>query len=165
MIGLADITLTISNLHNWDVNSFNPWPIETAMKIRTLLVEDHLEVRERLRKLLMEKPDFELMGEAGDGKEALELIEQETFDVVIMDLNLPIMTGIDTAKRIVADHPDIKIIIMSLQSDPQYVKKSFEAGATGYLLKDCAYEEIVEAVHIVAAGGTYISPEIEIGVP
>jgi DNA-binding NarL/FixJ family response regulator len=75
------------------------------------------------------------------------------------------MTGIDTAKRIVADHPDIKIIIISLQSDPQYVKKSFEAGATGYLLKDCAYEEIVEAVHIVAAGGTYISPEIEIGVP
>jgi two-component system response regulator DegU len=113
----------------------------------------------------MEESDFEVVGETDNGEEALELIERESIDVVTMDLNLPLMNGIETAKRIVAGRPDTKIIIVSLQSDPQFVKESFKAGATGYLLKDCVFEEIVEAIHIVSAGGSYISPEIEIGVP
>jgi DNA-binding NarL/FixJ family response regulator len=129
------------------------------------MVEDHLEVREKLWTLLMEESDFEVVGETDNGEEALELIERESIDVVAMDLNLPLMNGIETAKRIVAGRPDTKIIIVSLQSDPQFVKESFKAGATGYLLKDCVFEEIVEAIHIVSAGGSYISPEIEIGVP
>ena len=135
------------------------------MSIRILMVEDHLEVREKLWTLLMEESDFEVVDETDNGEEALELIERESIDVVTMDLNLPLMNGIETAKRIVAGRPDTKIIIVSLQSDPQFVKESFKAGATGYLLKDCVFEEIVEAIHIVSAGGSYISPEIEIGVP
>jgi DNA-binding NarL/FixJ family response regulator len=165
MIGLAEITLLPKKLHSWDVNRFRAWSDETAMTIKTLLVEDHLEVRGKLRTLFMEESDIELVGEADNGEEALELIERGPIDVVVMDLNLPKINGIETAKRIVAERPDTKIIIISMQSDPQYVRASFEAGATGYVLKDCAFEELPEAVHIVVTGGSFISPEIEIGVP
>ena len=135
------------------------------MTIRVLLVDDHWEVRERLRMLLMQAPDIELVGEAEDGAEALDVLERLPAEVVVMDLNLPEVDGIETARRILTDRPDTRVVIVSLQSDPHYVKESFKAGVTGYLLKDCAFEELVEAVHIVAAGGSYVSPEIEIGVP
>ena len=135
------------------------------MTIRILLVDDHWEIRERLRILLMKEPDFQLVGEAADSSEALEAFKKSSIDLVIMDLNIPEISGIETAKRILAYQPDTRVIIVTMQSDPHYVKESFKAGATGYLLKDCAFEEIVEAVHVVLAGGTYISQEIEIGVP
>ena len=140
-------------------------PVETIMTIRVLLVDDHWEVRERLQVLLRQEPDIELTGEAGDGAEALEMVERLPADVVVMDLNLPETSGIETAKRILAGKSGARVVIISLQSDPHYVKESFRAGVTGYLLKDCAFEELVEAVHTVAAGGTYVSPEIEIGTP
>jgi DNA-binding NarL/FixJ family response regulator len=140
-------------------------PVETIMTIRVLLVDDHLEVRERLQVLLHQEPHIELVGEAAGGAETLEIIQRLLVDVVVMDLNLPEISGIETARRILADRPDTKVVIVSLQSDPNYVKAGFKAGVTGYLLKDCAFEELVEAVHIVAAGGSYVSPEIEIGVP
>ena len=135
------------------------------MTIRVLLVDDHLEVRERLRVLLLLEPDIELTGEAGDGAEALDMLERLPADVVVMDLNLPETSGIETSKRILVVQPTTRVIIVSLQSDPHYVKESFRSGVTGYLLKDCAFEELVEAVHTVAAGGFYVSPEIEVGVP
>ena len=135
------------------------------MTIRVLLVDDHWEVLERLRILLMQEPGIELVGEAADGAEAIAVIERLLPDVLVMDLNIPGVDGIETARRILTDRPDTKFVIVSLQSDPHYVKASFKAGVTGYLLKDCAFEELVEAVHMVAAGGTYVSPEIEVGVP
>jgi DNA-binding NarL/FixJ family response regulator len=139
--------------------------MEEVMTIKVLLVDDHSEVRERLRVLLMQETDIELVGEAADGAEALKVLERLPAEVVVMDLNLPEISGIETARRILADRPDTKVVIVSLQSDPHYVKEIFKAGLTGYLLKDCAFEELVEAVHAVAAGGTYVSPEIEVGVP
>ena len=135
------------------------------MTIRVLLVDDHREVRERLRILLMEELGIELVGEAVNGLEALEMLQRLSVDVVLIDLNLPEINGIETAKRILLEDPGIRVVIISLQSDPSYVKAGFRAGVTGYLLKDCAFEELVEAVHIVAAGGSYVSPEIEVGVP
>ena len=135
------------------------------MTIRVLLVDDHWEVRERLRIILVQEPDFELVGEAADGMEALKILERLPADVVIIDLNLPKISGIEAAKRILADRTDTRVVIVSTQSDPHYVKESFRVGVTGYLPKDCAFEELVKAVHTVAAGDTYISPEIEIGVP
>ena len=135
------------------------------MTIRVLLVDDHWEVRERLRILLMQAPDIELVGEAADGTEALVVLKRFPAEVVVMDLNLPEISGIETARRILLEDPGIRVVIISLQSDPSYVKAGFRAGVKGYLLKDCAFEELVEAVHIVAAGGSYVSPEIEIGVP
>ena len=135
------------------------------MTNRVLLVDDSWEVRDKLRKLLLQEPDIELVGEAVSGAETLEVLQRLPVDVVVMDLNLPEIHGIATAKRILADWSDVRVVIVSMQSDPNYVKVSFKAGVTGYLLKDCAFEELVEAVHIVAAGGSYVSPEIEIGVP
>ena len=135
------------------------------MTIRVFLVDDHWEVRERLRVLLMQAPGIELVGEAADGAEALEVLERTPAEVVVMDLNLPEIDGIETARRILAARTGTRVVIVSLQSDPHYVKESFKTGVTGYLLKDCAFEELVEAVHAVAAGGIYVSPEIEVGVP
>ena len=135
------------------------------MTIKVLLVDDSWEVREKLRALLLMEPDIEMIGEAADGKEALEILEQLPADVVVLDLNLPEISGIETARRIHLDHPNLNLVIISIQSDPHYVKESFRAGVMAYLLKDCAFEELVEAVHTVAAGGSYISPEIEIGIP
>jgi DNA-binding NarL/FixJ family response regulator len=135
------------------------------MTIRVLLVDDYWEVREKLRILLMQEPGIELVGEAVNGLEALEMLQRLSVDVMVMDLNLPDINGIETAKRILLEEPGIRVVIISMQSDPNYVKAGFRAGVTGYLLKDCAFEELVEAVHIVAAGGSYVSPEIEIGMP
>ena len=139
--------------------------MENIVPIRILLVDDHWEVRERLRILLMKVPDFQLVGEAADSAEALEAFKKSSIDLVIMDLNIPEISGIETAKKILAYRPDTKLIIVTMQSDPHYVKESFKAGVTGYLLKDCAFEELSEAVHTVADGGTYVSPEIEVGIP
>lgn len=135
------------------------------MTIKVLLVDDYWEVRERLRDLLIQAPGIELVGEARDGAEALDMLQRLPAEVVVMDLNLPEVDGIETANLILVDRPDTKVVIVSLQSDPHYVKESFNTGVTGYLLKDCAFEELVEAVNTVAAGGTYVSPEIEIAVP
>jgi two-component system response regulator DegU len=139
--------------------------VENIVTIRILLVDDHWEVRERLRILLMKEPDFQLVGEAADSAEAFEVFKKSTTDLVIMDLNIPEISGIESAKRILAYRPDTRIIIVTMQSDPHYVKETFKTGVTGYLLKDCAFEELVEAVHTVADGGTYVSPEIEVGIP
>ena len=135
------------------------------MTIRVFLVDDHWEVRERLRILLTQEPDFEFIGEAADGAEAVDMLKQLPADVVVMDLNLPEISGFETAKQILADRTDTRVVIVSTQSDPHYVRESFKAGVTGYLLKDCAFEELIEAVHTVVDGGTYVSPEIEVGVP
>ena len=139
--------------------------VENIVTIRILLIDDHWEVRERLRILLMKEPDFQLVGEAADSAEALEVFKKSSTDLVIMDLNIPEISGIETAKQILACRPDTKIIIVTMQSDPHYVKKAFKTGVTGYLLKDCAFEELSEAVHTVVDGGTYVSPEIEVGIP
>jgi two-component system response regulator DegU len=113
----------------------------------------------------MKEPDFQLVGEAADSAEALEVFKKSPTDLVIMDLNIPEVSGIETAKQILAYLPDTKVIIVTMQSDPHYVKETFKTGVTGYLLKDCAFEELVEAVHTVVDGGTYVSPEIEVGIP
>ena len=139
--------------------------MENIVTIRILLVDDHWEVRERLRILLIKEPDFQLVGEAADGAEALEVFKKSSADLVIMDLNHPEISGIETAKLILAYRPGTKLIIVTMQSDPHYVKETFKTGVRGYLLKDCAFEELVEAVHTVADGGTYVSPEIEVGIP
>jgi DNA-binding NarL/FixJ family response regulator len=139
--------------------------VENIVTIKILLIDDHWEVRERLRILLMKEPDFQLVGEAADSAEALEVFKKSSIDLVIMDLNLQEISGIETSKQILADRPDVKVIIVTMQSDPHYVKETFKTRVTGYVLKDCAFEELVEAVHTVAAGGTYVSPEIEVGIP
>lgn len=129
------------------------------MPIRVLLVDDTAEVLERLR-ILLHRPDIDLVGEAADGAGAQDILTRLPAAIVVWDLNLPVIHCIETAGQIVAAWPGTRVIIVSLQSDPRYVRESFRLGMTGYVLKDCVYEELVEAVHAVAAGRTYVSPEI-----
>ena len=105
------------------------------MTIRVLLVDDSWEVRERLRILLLRESDIELVGEAVSGEEAFEMLRRTPADVVVMDLNLQEVSGIETARRILLERPDIRVVIISLQSDPNYVKAGFRAGVTGYCSK------------------------------
>jgi DNA-binding NarL/FixJ family response regulator len=135
------------------------------MTVKVLLVDSSREVRKSLRSLLNREPDIDLVGEAEDGGTALVMLERRAADVVVMDLHLPGTSGIEVARLILADRPRMKVLLLSLRSAPLYVKESLKAGVTGYLLKDWAYEELAEAIHIVAAGEIFVSPEIEIKLP
>jgi DNA-binding NarL/FixJ family response regulator len=130
------------------------------MKIKILLVDDHKILRDGIRSLVKGYPDMDVIGEAADGKTALRLVEELSPDVVIMDISMPDLNGIDATRRIIADHPKIKVIALSMHHDKQFVSEIFKAGASGYLLKDCAFDELEHAVRIVMDGKTYINSQI-----
>jgi DNA-binding NarL/FixJ family response regulator len=130
------------------------------MTIRVLLAEDHRITRQGLRALLEKKQDMEVVGEAGDGRTAVRLAEKLRPDVVIMDVSMPDLNGIMATKKLIADHPDAKVIALSMHSDSMFVTEMFKSGASGYLLKDCAFEELEQAIRHVAADKTYLSPSI-----
>jgi DNA-binding NarL/FixJ family response regulator len=126
------------------------------MKLRILLVDDHTILREGLRSLLEKDPATVVVGEAGDGAEAVRLTAELKPDLVIMDLTMPVMNGIDATREITAKHPDIKVLALSMESNRIFVVEVLKAGATGYLLKDTAFAELLEAVHAVARGETFL---------
>lgn len=130
------------------------------MKIRILLVDDHKIVREGISSLLKQYPDMEVIGEAADGRSALRLVKELSPDLVIMDISMPDLNGIDATRRINAEHPEIKVIALSMHYDKQFVSEMFKAGAEGYLLKDSAFEELEHAIRIVMDNKTYINPQI-----
>ena len=122
------------------------------MKTKILLVDDHKILRDGICSIVKGYPDMEVIGEAADGKAALRLVEELSPDVVIMDISMPDLNGIDATRRIIADHPKIKVIALSMHHDKQFVSEIFKAGASGYLLKDCAFDELEHAVRIVMDG-------------
>jgi DNA-binding NarL/FixJ family response regulator len=128
--------------------------------VRILLVDDHKIMRDGLRSLLEKEADFEIVAEAEDGKAAVRMARDEEPDVVIMDVAMPDMNGIDATTRIRASLPNVKIVALTMHSDKNYLTGMLRAGTAGYLLKDCAAEELVKAVRDVVAGKAYISPEI-----
>lgn len=130
------------------------------MKIKILLVDDHKILRDGICSIVKGCPDMEVIGEAADGITALSLVEKLSPDVVIMDISMPDLNGIDATRRIITDHPKIKIIALSMHHEKQFVSEIFKAGASGYLLKDCAFDELEHAVRIVMDGKTYINPQI-----
>jgi DNA-binding NarL/FixJ family response regulator len=130
------------------------------MKTKILLVDDHKILRDGICSIVKGYPDMEVIGEAADGKAALRLVEELSPDVVIMDISMPDLNGIDATRRIIADHPKIKVIALSMHHDKQFVSEIFKAGASGYLLKDCAFDELEHAVRIVMDGKTYMNPQI-----
>jgi len=113
-----------------------------------------------LRLLIQKEPDMEVVDEADNGRSAVELSRTLTPDVVIMDVRLPGLSGIDATRQIVTDNPDIMVVALSMHSDNQFVTGMFSAGARGYLLKDSAFEELAVAVRTTVSGQTYLSPEI-----
>lgn len=128
--------------------------------IKLLLVDDHDLVRSGLRRLLEEETDFEVVGEVGTGEQALQAVRTTKPDVVLMDINMPGMGGLEATRRLLSTNPKIKIIAVSMYSEEPYPSRLLEAGAAGYLSKDSAAEEVVTAVRQVAAGKNYVAPSI-----
>ena len=130
------------------------------MSIRIVLADDHTIMREGLRSLLEKETDFEVVAEAGNGREALELVRKLSPNVVIMDVAMPDMNGIQATIKIREEMPEVKIIALTVHADKNYLAGMLRAGTSGYLLKDCAAEELVKAVRAVAEGKGYVSPEV-----
>ncbi len=130
------------------------------MKIKIILVDDHKILREGICSLVKGFPDIEVVGEAADGRSALRLVEDLSPDVVIMDISMPELNGIDATRQITAKHPGVKVIALSMHYDKQFVSEIFKAGASGYLLKDCAFDEMEHAIRVVIDNKTYINPQI-----
>jgi two-component system response regulator NreC len=130
------------------------------VSIKVLVADDHTMVREGLRSLLNAKPDIEVVAEADNGRRALELVHEVMPDVVIMDVTMPDVNGIETTHQLSAEFPDVKVIALSMHADHRLVAGMLDAGASGYLLKDCAFEELENAIRTVVANQTYLSPKI-----
>ncbi len=130
------------------------------MSIRIILAEDHKITREGLVNMLKEQPSMEVVGEAGNGREAIQLARELVPDLVIMDVTMPGLNGIDATRIITSMPKNIRVIALSMYSDKQFVQGMMQAGASGYLLKDCAFDELVHAVRSVFKGDTYLSPGI-----
>lgn len=128
--------------------------------LRVLLVEDHTLVRAGIRALLENLPGVEVVGEAGDGQEALRLIAQHQPDVVVMDIGMPKLNGLEAAARVARDYPKTRVIILSMHLNEEYVIRALHAGAAGYLLKDAGTAELELALQAVARGDTYLSPPV-----
>ncbi|HEX6893678.1 MAG TPA: response regulator transcription factor [Bryobacteraceae bacterium] len=136
--------------------------METARerKIRILLADDHTVVRRGLRLLLERQPEFGVVAEASDGKQAVEAAEQSKPDVVVLDIAMPNLNGIEAAQRILSVSPNTSIVVLSMHADEGYVLRALKAGAKGYLLKDSAEGDLIEAIRAVTRGKTFFSSEI-----
>ncbi|MCL4503983.1 MAG: response regulator transcription factor [Deltaproteobacteria bacterium] len=130
------------------------------MTIKIILADDHQIVRQGLRSLLAGEPDMEVVGEADNGRETLKLVEQLAPDVVIMDISMPDLNGIEATRQLLAESTAVKVIALSMHSDSLFVLNMLRSGALGYLLKDCALEELVKAIRTVMRSQTYISPGV-----
>ena len=130
------------------------------MKIRLVLVDDHIVVRTGLRMLLEDVEDVEIVGEAGSGQEAINTILRHKPDVVLLDIGLPDMTGIDVTRQIKARQPETAIVALTIHEDEEYFFKMLEAGAAGYVPKRAAPEELLTAIRASAAGEVYLYPSL-----
>ena len=130
------------------------------MSTRVLLVDDHAVVRAGLRLLIDAEPDLETVGEAGDAREAIFEARSTKPDVILMDVVMPEQSGLEVLPALMHEHPDVKVLVLSMQDDPRYVREAFAAGASGYVLKEAADNEVVGAIREVANGGRYVHPEL-----
>ena len=128
--------------------------------VRIVLADDHTILRHGLRLVLERQPDFHVIGEASNGREAVDIVIRENPDVVIMDIAMPLLNGIEAAKRIYDERLRTAIVILSMHSDEGYVLKALRAGAHGYLLKDSAETDLIQAIRAVCAGKAFFSPAV-----
>jgi DNA-binding NarL/FixJ family response regulator len=130
------------------------------MSVRIVIADDHKLMREGLSSLLCQQADIQVVGQAINGREAVQLAERENPDVVVMDVSMPDLNGIDATRQILSRSPRTRVIALSMHSDRQFVAEMFRAGARGYLLKDSAFEDLASAITRVAKDETYIAPRI-----
>ena len=129
-------------------------------KLRILLADDHTVVRQGLRKILEERVDWEVVAEAGDGREAVRQAEAHKPDVAILDIAMPLLNGIEATRQIVKRSPATRVLVLTMHSDEAYVNQVLRAGATGYLLKDSADVDLIQAVGAVSKGTSFFSPAV-----
>jgi len=134
------------------------------MSIKIILADDHAIVRSGLARLLQQQEGIEIVGQADNGVSAVALAKQLSPDIVVMDIGMPDLNGIEATRQVVKESPRIKVIGLSMHSSKKYIREMFKAGASGYLLKNCSFEELTEAINVVIAGKTYISPSISTAV-
>ncbi len=130
------------------------------MKIRVLVADDHAIIREGLRVMLGNQPDMEVVGTAANGREAVGLVDEHVPDVVVIDISMPELNGIEAIAQILPRHPHIKVIVLSIHETKRYVYRTLKAGAKGYLIKETAGLEVVDAVRAVYRGERYLSQRI-----
>lgn len=128
--------------------------------IKVLLADDHKIVRDGLRTLLEKHADIAVLGEAEDGREALQLARKLSPDVIVMDIAMPELNGIEATRQILSEYSGVKIVALSMHSDKRFVSEMLKAGASAYLLKDCAFEELITAIRTIMKGKIYLSPGI-----
>ena len=129
-------------------------------KVRIVLAEDHTILREGLRALLTADPNFEIIGEAADGRAAVRFVEKQIPDLILMDLSMPRMTGMDAIREIKKRYPQTKIIALTVHKTEEYLRTTLQAGVDGYVLKDVTHDELMMAIQSVLKGKTYLSPGV-----
>ncbi len=127
--------------------------------IRVLLADDHAIVRAGLKEILADTGDIEVAGEAGNGQEVLARVSAQDFDVAVLDMSMPGRNGIELIKLVKLEKPKLRILVLSMHSEEQYAVRALKAGASGYLSKESAADELVAAIRRIAAGGAYVTPE------
>jgi len=128
--------------------------------MKVIICDDQAIVRDGLAMLLKLEPDIEIAGSAEDGAEAIEIVADKKPDLILMDLKMPIMNGVEATRQIVAKYPEVKVLVLTTYADDEWVFDAIQAGASGYLLKDTPREELIRAVRGTAAGKTYVDPSV-----
>jgi DNA-binding NarL/FixJ family response regulator len=129
-------------------------------KVRILLADDHTILRDGIRSLLEDEPDMTVIGEAEDGRTAVKLACQLKPDVVLMDIAMPLLNGLEATRQIKHDCPQVKVLILTMHENEEYIRQVLASGAMGYILKDAAARELLDAIHAVQQGETVLSPAI-----
>ncbi|ADU31873.1 response regulator [Evansella cellulosilytica] len=129
-------------------------------KLRIVLIDDHQLFREGVKRILAMEPSFEIVAEGSDGDASMELVQMYEPDVVLMDINMPNVNGVEATKQLVEMFPGVKVLILSIHDDETYVTHVLKTGASGYLLKEMDTEALIEAVKVVGEGGAYIHPKV-----
>jgi DNA-binding NarL/FixJ family response regulator len=128
--------------------------------LRVLLADDHALVREGMRALLEDVPEVEVVAEAGDGHEALQLVRETSPDIALVDISMPALNGLEVAMRVKKEFPKTRVVIVSMHTDDEYVRRALLAGAAGYLVKTADRSELESALRAIGRGGTWLSPAV-----
>lgn len=128
--------------------------------IKIVLIDDHKLFREGVKRILSFEPAFDVVAEADDGRDAKEIVEKYNPDIVLMDINMPETNGIEATKELLQNNPDLKVIILSIHDDENYVTHALQSGAQGYLLKEMDTDSLMEAIKVVHDGGSYLHPKV-----